>query len=122
MNIYGKSTAAAPTLLLREAQSGSQQKFYKCIKTVYNNTVKTIEWQLWSGAGGMAAQMGHARIKGQLDRIAQQHKWQLTLYKGERRYTVRVDLTDEQYTLLCLQWQIRDGFERWRVVEENSSS
>lgn len=80
-----------------------------------------IEWQLWSGAGGMAAQMGHARVQGQLDRIAKQHKWQLTLHKGPDRYTLRTELTEQQYTILCLQWKISYGYEKWRVIEHNSS-
>ena len=82
----------------------------------------TIEWQLYSGAGGMAAQWCHARIKGQLNRIAEQHKWQLELHPGRNRYTLRTELTEQQYTMLCLQWLSKERFEKWHVVSYNGSS
>lgn len=66
--------------------------------------------------------MGHSRVKGQLDRIAKQHKWQLTLHKGPDRFTLRTEITEQQYTILCLQWKISYNYEKWRVVEHNSSS
>ena len=69
----------------------------------------------------MAAQMGHARVQGQLDRIAKQHKWQLALHKGPDRYTLRTTLTEQQYTLLCLQWKIKYSYEQWRVIEHCGS-
>lgn len=81
-----------------------------------------LEWQLWSGAGGMVAQMGHARVKGQLDRIAKQHKWQLTIDRGPDRFTLRTAVTEQQLTILCLQWQCKYSYEKWRVIEQDSSS
>lgn len=77
----------------------------------------TIEWTLWQGSGGMAAQMCAARIKGQLNRIALQHKWSLTLTPGETRYKLQCELTEQQLTILSLQWQIENSFEKWRVIK-----
>ena len=116
-----RNSSRHPPIPKREAHSGSPQIFRATLSDCKYSVI-VLEWQLWSGAGGMAAQMGHARVQGQLNHIAKQHKWQLTLHKGPDRFTLRTELTEQQYTLLCLQWQIKYGYEQWRVIERCSSS
>lgn len=78
-----------------------------------------LEWRLLQGSAGMAAQMSHAEIKGQLKRICEQHgivtpKWATT----DDPYRVRIYIDQKLYTILCLQWENKKEWYRWRRVSE----
>lgn len=80
-----------------------------------------LEWRLPMGSSGMAAQWSHARIKGQLKTICEQHS--ITpprFYTTDDPYRVRIDVSEQLYTLLCLQWQHDKEWDRWRRVSAYS--
>jgi hypothetical protein len=79
-----------------------------------------LEWRLPMGAGGMAAGMAHAQLRSQLNRIGKQHGFEVGLYSTDERYRIRADLTAQQYTILCLQWQAERDFLKWRKVSPYS--
>lgn len=75
----------------------------------------TVEWQLPWGSAGMAAGMTHARLRSKLNRLGKQHGFEIGLYTTDDRYRVRADLTEQQYTILCLQWSNEQEY-RWKTV------
>ena len=80
--------------------------------------IVTIEWRLPQGAGGMAAGMAHAQLRSKLNYVGKQHGFAIGLYTTDERYRVRADLTEQQYTLLCLQWETDRDYLKWRRINE----
>jgi hypothetical protein len=78
----------------------------------------TVEWRLPQGSAGVATAMAHAQLRSRVRRIAAQHGFEVTLYTTQERYKVRAQLTEKQYTILCLEWQQDRDFLQWKIVEE----
>lgn len=72
-----------------------------------------IEFQLPTGAAGMAAQHRAYHIRRQLKEWAMQHNIEYTTSLG-KRWRMHLHFTKEQdYTLFTLSWQ---GEKNWELV------
>ena len=75
-----------------------------------------LEFRLPSGSAGMAAGITYKVITQQIKDINSRHNTRIVEHLREG-YRYIVECTEQDYTVLCLAWNSKNPWHRWRVIE-----
>ena len=75
-----------------------------------------LEFRLPSGSAGMAAGITYQSITKQIKEINSRHNTRIVEHLREG-YRYVIECTEQDYTMLCLAWNTKNPWHRWRVIE-----